>query len=132
MGTQTADIEAKKEKDPLTSKIIGCVFKVHSALGPGLNEKIYQNAFQLELKENGLHFETERFFKVIYQDKQVGSLRIDILVEGRVVVEIKAAEGSMPKIFESQILSYLKISGCPVGLMINFGNKSCVVKRYKR
>jgi GxxExxY protein len=123
--------ENQLEKDPLTSRIIGCAYKVHSALGPGLNEKIYHNALRIAFDECGLHYEIEKLFKVFYQKQQVGSLRIDIVVEGKVIVEIKALEGSLPRIFESQILSYLKTSGCHTGLIINFGNNSCVVKRYR-
>jgi GxxExxY protein len=118
-----------KERDPLTARIIACAYRVHSQLGPGLNEKIYHNALKIALESEGLSFKTETEFKVSYQDKQVGALRIDLVVDNKIIVEVKAVLGMMPKVFESQVLSYLKITGCGVGLLINFGNKSCQVRR---
>ena len=67
---------------------------------------------------------------LIAQDKKVGSFRLDLLVEGKVIVEIKALTGNVPEIFKYQVLSYLKASGLHVGLLINFGNKSCHIKRF--
>lgn len=118
-----------KERDPLTERIIACAFKVHSELGPGFSEKIYHNAFKFASNKNGIKFETEKEFKVAYQGKQVGTLRIDLIVENKIIVEVKAVTGNIPKLFEAQILSYLKVTGCGVGLLINFGNKSCQVRR---
>lgn len=117
------------QNDPLTEKIIACAYKVHSALGPGFNERIYHNALSIALKEAGLNYDTEKEYKVTYQGKQVGKLRIDLLVEERVVVEVKAVTGIMPRLFEAQVLSYLKVVDCKVGLLINFGNRSCQVRR---
>ena len=65
-----------------------------------------------------------------YEERCVGSLRTDFIVEGKVIVEIKAVLGEMPKVFEHQILSYLKITGLKVGLLVNFGEKSCQIKRF--
>jgi GxxExxY protein len=125
--------EIKKQiseiRDPLTEQIIACAYKVHSELGPGFNEKIYHNAFKIALKEANLKYETEKEYKVTYQDKKVGSLRADLIVEDKVIVEVKAITGNIPGIFEAQALSYLKITGCRVGLLINFGNKSCQIRR---
>ncbi|OGW03112.1 MAG: hypothetical protein A3D20_01915, partial [Nitrospinae bacterium RIFCSPHIGHO2_02_FULL_39_82] len=116
-------------RDPLTERIISCTYKVHSELGPGFNEKIYHNALKITLKEEGLNYETEKEYKVIFCEKQVGILRIDLAVENKVIVEVKAITGNMPKVFEAQVLSYLKVSNYNVGLLINFGNKSCQVRR---
>lgn len=113
----------------MTSKIIACAYKVHSDLGPGLTEKIYHNALKIAFEKEGLLYKTEEEFKVKYSNKQVGSLRIDLLVEDKVIVEIKAILGMLPKVFESQVLSYLRVTGCKVGLLLNFGNKSCQVRR---
>ena len=66
---------------------------------------------------------------MIFCDKQVGILRVDLVVENKVIVEVKAITGNMPKVFEAQVLSYLKVSNYNVGLLINFGNKSCQVRR---
>jgi len=118
------------EKDPLTQKIIGCAYKVHSKLGPGLNESIYHNALKIALEQSGPSFETEKNYRVSFEGKIVGSLRIDLVVTNEVIVEVKAVMGNIPKVFESQALSYLKISGCRVGLIVNFGNDRCQIRRF--
>ena len=96
------------EKDPLTAKVIEACFRVHTQLGPGFVERIYMNALIIVLAELGLAFVTEKEFVVRYEEKPVGKFRTDLVVEDRVIVELKAVEGKMPKIFESQIISYLK------------------------
>jgi len=117
-------------KDPLTEKIIACCFKVHNELGPGFAEKIYHKALIIAFENAGLAYESEKTFDVFFQDKKVGSFRLDLLVEGKVIVEIKALTGNVPEVFKYQVLSYLKASGGHVGLLINFGNKSCHIKRF--
>ena len=92
-------------------------------------ERIYVNALKIELTNLGLQYVTEKEFVVKYQNHNVGKFRVDLLVEDKVIVEIKAVEGKMPKIFETQVISYLKASGLNVGLLINFGNRSCEVRR---
>ena len=114
----------------MTEKIIASCFKVHSELGPGFNEKIYHNALKIALKEQGLDYQTEKEFIVYFQDKKTGSLKLDLIVGDKVVVEIKSLTGNMPDVFKYQILSYLRVSGLTVGLLINFGNKSCQIKRF--
>lgn len=118
------------KNDPITEKIIGACFKVHKSLGPGINEKIYRNALKIALKNISLTCDMEKSYVVTYEEKCVGSLRTDFVVEGKVIVEIKAVSGVMPKVFEHQILSYLKITGLKVGLLVNFGEKSCQIKRF--
>jgi GxxExxY protein len=123
------EITVIKENDPLTEKIIGCAYKVHGELGPGFNERIYHNALIQTLEKNGLNYQTEKNIDVLFQGKLVGKLRLDLVVEDKVVTEIKALTGMLPKVFELQVLSYLKASELKVGLLINFGNKSCQVGR---
>ncbi len=118
------------EKDPLTQEIIGFAYKVHSALGPGFNESVYHNALKTALEKGRLPFETEKGFKIHFEGKNIGGLRVDLIVSGKVIVEVKAVTGNIPKVFESQLLSYLKVSGCRVGLIVNFGNDRCQVKRF--
>ena len=131
MITQITKLDyTDEQRDTLTEKIIGCCFEVHSELGPGFNERIYQNALIIALKEAGLTFETEKDFQVSYEEKKVGSLRLDLIVEDRVIIEIKAVTGKLPAIFKYQLLSYLKVTNLRVGLLVNFGNKSCQVKRF--
>jgi len=118
-----------ENRDPLTEKIIACCYNVHSELGPGLNEKIYHNALKIALYQSGLKYEAEKRYEVCYQNKKVGIFIVDLVVEDKVIVEIKAVTGEMPIIFKYQLLSYLKVTNLKVGLLVNFGNKSCQIKR---
>jgi GxxExxY protein len=118
-----------EESHSITKRIIGYCFEVHKEIGPGFNEKIYHNALKLLFEQKGLRYETEKEFEVFYLNKKVGSFRTDLIVENQVIVEIKSLAGNIPTIFEHQLISYLKASRLHVGLLINFGNKSCQVKR---
>lgn len=117
------------EQDELTRKIIGCCFEVHRSLGPGFIEKIYAKALQHQLIIEGLKFEYEKEFNVSFKDKFVGKFRCDLFIENKVIVELKSVTGIIPKLFQNQLLSYLKASKISTGLLINFGNSSCEVKR---
>lgn len=119
-----------KDKDQLTEKIIACCFEVHSELGPGFNERIYHKALKLSLETADLKCQTEKEFAVFFQDKRVGSLRLDLIVEDKVIIEVKVLAGNIPELFRYQLLSYLKVSNLHVGLLVNFGNKSCQIKRF--
>lgn len=119
-----------ENRDPLTEKIIACCFKVHSELGPGFNERIYHNALKIALKEANLEHQTEKEFTVYFQDKKVGSLKLDLIAENKVIIEIKALTGNIPDVFKYQLLSYLKVSNLHVGLLVNFGNESCQIRRF--
>ena len=114
--------------DPLTEKIIACCFKVHNELGPGFTEKIYQRALILALKEKSLAYVMEREFEVFFQEKKVGALRLDLIIDDKVIVEVKALVGNLPEVFKYQILSYLRISRIQVGLLVNFGSATKVVR----
>jgi GxxExxY protein len=118
-----------EETDSVTESIIGCCFEVHREIGPGFNEKIYHNALRLLFDQKGLRHQTEREFEVFYLKRKIGSFRADLVVEDKVIVEIKSLAGNIPKIFEHQLISYLRASGLQVGLLINFGNMSCQVRR---
>jgi GxxExxY protein len=117
------------EHDALTEKIIGCCFKVHSSLGPGFDEKIYSKALQHQLASEYLSFVAEKEFNVFFDNKPVGKFRCDLFIEGQVIVELKSVTGMIPRLFQNQLLSYLKASKVKTGLLINFGNPSCEVKR---
>ena len=119
-----------ENRDPLTERIIACCYKVHSELGPGFIEKIYHAALKIAFNQEGLKYETEKRFEVYYQDKKVGTLIVDLVIENKVIFEIKAITGNIPDVFKYQVLSYLKASNLKVGLLVNFGNKSCQVKRF--
>ncbi|HCN83763.1 MAG TPA: GxxExxY protein [Sphingobacteriaceae bacterium] len=122
-------MESSFENDPLTAKIIGCCFAVHRELGPGFNEKIYSNALQIVLVKERLNFIAEKEFVVYFEGKQVGKFRCDLLVENSIIVELKSVAGYSPKLFQNQVISYLKASNMKTGLLINFGNSSCEIKR---
>jgi len=119
----------KERRDPLTERIIACCYKVHNELGPGFPERIYHNALKIVIKEDGLTYESEKEFDVHFKDLKIGKFRCDLVVEEKVIVEIKAVTGNLPILFHLQLLSYLKASKIKTGLLINFGNKSCQVKR---
>jgi GxxExxY protein len=115
--------------DLLTKKIIGACYDVHNKLNPGFVEKIYLKALKHALNKVGVDYTAEKEFHVSFNGEKVGKFRVDLVVEGKVIVELKSTEGSLPKIFESQVISYLKASGLKVGLLVNFGNRQCVIRR---
>ncbi|KIA92196.1 hypothetical protein OC25_18105 [Pedobacter kyungheensis] len=117
------------EKDTLTQKIIGCCYEVHNQLGPGFLEKIYVNALKIKLQQAGLNYIAEKEFNVVFENIIIGKFRCDLFVEDKVIVELKSVTGYQPKLFQSQLISYLKASKIKTGLLINFGNSSCEVKR---
>ena len=113
-------MELKERVDRITEGIIGSAIDVHRVLGPGLLESAYEACLAYELTQRGLPFERQKGLPVIYRDVRLDcGYRIDLLVEELVVVEVKVVEKLIP-IHEAQLLSYLKLSGCPVGLLINF------------
>ena len=107
----------------VTEQIIGAAIEVHRALGPGLLESTYEACLVHELAERKLYAERQKALPVSYKDVRIDcSYRIDLLVEREVIVEVKAVAHIEP-IHEAQLLSYLKLSGCHVGLLINFNVK---------
>ena len=110
------------QDDPLTRKIIACAIEVHKRLGPGLLEKLYQEAMVVEMELSGLKVEKNMKVPVEYKGKFIGEYFIDILVEDKVILELKSVERHDP-IFEAQILSYMKLTGKKIGLLINFNSK---------
>ena len=104
----------------LTHGIIGAAIEVHRLFGPGLLESAYEECLSRELVLRGLQFERQKPIPVVYKDVKLEcGYRVDLLVEGRIVVELKAVEALAP-IHEAIILTYLRLSGCPLGLLINF------------
>ncbi|MEA3431994.1 MAG: GxxExxY protein [candidate division WOR-3 bacterium] len=102
-----------------TEKIIACAIEVHSTLGPGLLESVYEEALAYEFELRGINFERQKEIMLEYKGKSIGPHRIDFLIEEQVILEIKATEG-MKKIFEAQVLTYMKAIKKKVGLLINF------------
>ncbi len=108
--------------EQLTERIIGCAIAVHRNLGPGLLEAIYESALCIELHEAGLKFERQVVVPVKYKGKLIGEHRLDVLVQDLIVLELKSVE-RFDSVFEAQILSYLRMAGKPVGLIINFNTR---------
>ncbi len=119
----------KENRDPLTERIIACCFKVHNILGPGFPERIYHRALIEILREVQMNFSSEKEFIVTFNGKNIGKFRCDLLIEEQVIVELKAVTGIMPVLFHHQLLAYLKAASIKTGLLINFGNTSCDIKR---
>jgi GxxExxY protein len=113
--------------DEITERVIGCCFKVHRTLGEGFLEKVYENALLIEMEACGLKALQQVPLSVVYDGKIVGDYFADILVEDRVVCELKANQ-SLARDNEVQLVNYLSAAGLDVGLLINFG-KSVTVRR---
>jgi len=112
------DISA--ELDIIGRKIVDCAFQVHSNLGPGLLESIYEEAFSCELQDHGLHFETQKQIPIQYKNRVLKSgHRLDMIVENQIIVELKACEKPLP-VHDAQILTYLKLTNLRLGYLINF------------
>lgn len=106
--------------EELTRKIIGAAIEVHRALGPGLLESAYQVCLARELTLQGIPFESEVLIPVVYKGVNLDAgYRADLIVDGKVVIELKAVESLLP-VHEAQLLTYLKLTNCKVGLLINF------------
>jgi GxxExxY protein len=112
----------------LTSKIIGCAMAVHSELGNGFQEVIYQRALAIEFTDQGLSFSREHEMPVYYKQQQIGTRRVDFLVEDVISVEIKAII-QLDDVHLAQAINYLEAYDLEVGLLINFGAKSLQFKR---
>jgi GxxExxY protein len=111
-----------EEIDQLTERIIGCAIEVHRILGPGLLEAVYRECMIIELTKNQLRTESEIAVPLKYKCHRIkGDLRLDLLIEGSVVVELKAVEHIHP-IHLAQVITYLKLTGCPAGLVMNFNS----------
>jgi GxxExxY protein len=112
----------------LTHRIIGCAMKVHSTLGNGFQEVIYQRCLAIELDKNGIYYEREQNIPIYYDGHNVGTRRADFLVENKVLVEIKALI-NLDNVHLAQAMNYLEAYQLDVGLLINFGTKSLQFKR---
>jgi GxxExxY protein len=108
------------ETERVASAIIDSAFKVHRTLGPGLLESVYELCLAHELRQRGLSVETQVSLPIIYEGLRIeGGLRLDVVVEKLVIIEIKAVEKMIP-VFDAQLLTYLKLTGLRLGLLINF------------
>lgn len=107
----------------LTEKIIGCFYRVYNTLGHGFLEKVYENALAIELEKEDLKFGKQVGIEVFYDEKVVGDYVADFIVEGKIVVEVKAVIG-ISGIHKAQLINYLKATHNEIGLILNFGKKA--------
>lgn len=120
------------DNDPLSEKVIGCAFHIHNELGFGFLESVYEQAMLIELSAAGLRVAQQVPATVYYRNHVVGDFRIDLLVEDRLVVELKSIRALAP-IHEMQVVNYLTATRIDVGLLINFGEQRVEVRRkYRR
>lgn len=121
-------IKEQYKYSDLTGNIIGCAMRVHAALGNGFQEVIYQRAMEIEMADSGLSFSREHEMPVYYKNQQIGTRRVDFLVEGVVSVELKAII-QLEDVHLAQAINYLEAYDLEIGLLINFGAKSLQQKR---
>ncbi|MEI7525444.1 MAG: GxxExxY protein [Mariniphaga sp.] len=114
--------------EDLTKKIIGCAMQVHSTLGNGFQEVIYQRALAIEMNLAGLLFEREKEMSIFYRDQNIGTRRVDFFVEELIMVELKALT-KLEDVHLSQAMNYCEAYQMEIGLLINFGAKSLEFKR---
>ncbi len=119
------------DHEALTRTVIGCAMRVHTALGPGFLESVYQRALARELRDVGLRFACGAAIEVRYRGEVVGEFVADIVVEGRVLIENKAVRALAPA-HEAQLVNYLTATGIDVGLLLNFGAGSLEFRRKTR
>lgn len=115
--------ESRRDLDAISYKIIGLAIEVHKQLGPGLLESAYQECLCYEIKKSGLSVEKQKALPIIYKDIKLDhGYRIDLLIENKVVVELKTVE-AFSEVHFAQVITYLKLGNYPLGLLINFNSK---------
>lgn len=122
--------ELKYPLSDLTEKIIGIAINIHKEIGPGFREKYYQRAIYLDFQKVGLKFEREKKITLTYRNIVLGYHVLDFVVEGKLVVELKSMK-ELSDIEIGQLVSYLKLTGYKVGLLLNFGGSRLEIKRVK-
>jgi GxxExxY protein len=104
----------------LSYRIMEAVFEVHNRLGPGFSEDIYQRALIAELEVREIPFDTQKSITILYREKSIGTYRLDLVVDGKIILELKAV-AALNDVFKQQLLSYLKATGLKLGNLVNFG-----------
>jgi GxxExxY protein len=118
----------KHEFERLSENIIGAAIKVHKELGPGFLENIYEEALKIELSRNQINFETQKEVKIEYHEVEIGTHRLDMIVENQIIVELKAIR-ELADMHFAQLRSYLKATGLNIGLLLNFAKPTLEIKR---
>jgi len=106
----------------LTEKVIRCFYNVYSELGSGFLESVYEKSLMVEFESIGLGAEYQRSLNIYYKNRLVGEFRADIVVEGKIIIEIKAVN-KLLSVHEAQLLNYLKATGLRIGFLVNFGDR---------
>jgi GxxExxY protein len=114
--------------EPLSGRIIEAAVSVHKQLGPGFLESIYENAMKVALRHRGIAHECQKAITVFFEQEEVGLHRLDLIVQGEIIVELKAVK-ALEDIHFVQVKSYLKATGLHVGLLMNFNAPTLVIKR---
>jgi len=116
----------QKYINEIAYKIVGCAIEVHKNIGPGLLESVYESCLIEELKDAGMNVQSQLYVPIKYKGKDLGgNLKLDLVVNDLVIVELKAVDQMIP-LFKAQLLSYLKLTGKPKGLLINFHSENIV------
>jgi GxxExxY protein len=118
-----------KKYTELTQQIIAACYEVHRVLGPGLEERFYRDALLFELSLRGLNCKREQEYGVEYKGRVLGVHRADLVVEDKVLIELKAVTGPLQSVFVAQTISERRVAKLPVALLINFGDTSVQVRR---
>ena len=113
----------------LSRRVLGACFAVHNALGPGLLESAYEGALVIEFQQQGLACERQAVYPVYYRGQVAGAYIADLVVEGSIILELKSVR-SLTAVMEAQLLNYLRLSGVPVGYLINFNGERVVWRRF--
>ncbi|MEJ2671124.1 MAG: GxxExxY protein [Deltaproteobacteria bacterium] len=120
--------EYRLDLNSITERIIGCVYKVSNTLGSGFLEKVYENALALELRKNGLEAKQQYGIQVRYDTMVVGEFAADLLVEDKVLIELKVAR-ALDEVHMAQCLNYLRATDLSVCLLVNFGRPKAEIRR---
>ncbi len=104
----------------LSYRIMEAIFEVHNRLGPGFSEEIYHRATIAEIELRGIPYESEKAITILYRDKPIGTYRLDLVIDGKIILELKAVS-SLNDTHKAQLVSYLKATGLRLGILINFG-----------
>ena len=116
----------------LTRIVIGCAFDVSNELGPGFLEAVYEKAMLIALSDAGVTAQAQAPITVMFRGRSVGEFYADLLVDNRVIIELKAVPSHLAPIHEAQLINYLKATGIEVGLLLNFGNPKLQYRRLTR
>lgn len=116
------------ELNQITERVIACAYRVSNTLGSGFLEKVYENALAIEMRQNGLEVAQQYPIKVTYNNQLVGEFSADLLVEGQVIVELKAVK-ALDNVHAAQCLNYLKATGFGICLLVNFGTPRAEIRR---